>query len=65
MEHIKKLKKLKAQKLFKSKKFLKNENLFKFATKKIGSSFLASNTRITFNYLRLTFIKTLIFNILI
>ena len=56
----KKLSKL--QKLAKlRKKLLTNENLLKFDIKKTEPSFLTFNTRIAFNYLWLTFIKTSIF----
>ena len=58
---------LKAKKLFKfpksaksKKKLLKNRDLFYFNAKKNGPSFLTFNAKTTFNYLQLTFTKTLI-----
>ena len=57
MEHIKKSKKskaqklLKSQKLFKSKQLSKSKNLPKFATKEVRPGFLTLNTRTAFNYL--------------
>ena len=53
---LSKSEKLKGEKLAKSKKASKNKNSPNFGTKKTGSSFLTSNTRITFNYLWLVFI---------
>ena len=64
---VKKLRKSKNQKLFKSQKLAKFKKLSKsrnspnFSTIKAGPSFLISDTRKTFNYLRLAFIKALIF----
>ena len=69
MEHTKKSKKLKklfksrklkSQKLAKSKKPLKNRNSSKFNTKKARSRFLTFNTKTIFNCLWLIFTKTLI-----
>ena len=71
MEHAKKLKKSKSQKLaksqkssklrkLKSEKLSKGRNLSNFNIMEVGSSFLIPNTRTAFNYLWLTFIKTLI-----
>ena len=45
----------KGQKLVKSKKPLKSENLFTFAIKKVGPGFLISDFRITFNRLRFAY----------
>ena len=51
----------KFQKSAKSKKKLsKSETLPNFGTKKNGPSFLISNVRMAFNYLRLAFTKALI-----
>ena len=51
----------KFQKLAKSRKKLsKSGNLFNFDAKKNGPSFLTSNARTAFNYLRLALIKALI-----
>ena len=68
MKYINKSKKLKSKKLFKSqnlvkseKKLSKIENLPNFNIKKVESSFLTFDAKIAFNYLWLTFIKTLIF----
>ena len=61
---VKKPGKLKDQKLSKSqklaksrKKLSKNGNLLIFDTRKARSTFLTSNTKTAFNYLRLAFIK--------
>ena len=51
---------LKSRKIFKSKKLSKSWNLFKNNIIK-RSSFPISNIKIAFNYLKLTFIKALIF----
>ena len=52
----------KSQKLAKSrKKLLKNDNSLNFNTKKNRLSFLTFNARVVFNYLRLVFMKALIF----
>ena len=52
IKHIRKSKKLKAQKLSKSgKKLQKNRNLPNFNAKKIGPNFLTFNIRKAFNYL--------------
>ena len=50
----------KLKKLSKSQKLSKNRNLPKFGTKKTEPNFLTSNTRETFNRLRLAFTKALI-----
>ena len=47
------------------KKLSKSENLPNFDAKKNGSSFLISNVKTAFNYLRLAFTKASIFDILI
>ena len=66
LEKYKKL--LKTRKLFKSlklaksgKKLSKSGNSSIFNAKKIGSSFLISDTKMAFNYLYLTFTKAPIF----
>ena len=46
-----KTRKSEGQKLYKFKKPSKSRNLSKFAAKKVGSSFLTSNTRTFFNCL--------------
>ena len=48
---LKDLKLSKLGKLFKSQELSKIRNLPKFAAKEIGSNFLTSNARTTFNYL--------------
>ena len=55
-----KTRKSESQKLFQFKKLLKNRNLFKFAIKKVGPSFLAFDTITILNQLWLAFTKALI-----